>query len=112
VSIPSEFDYTSQAILYLPRRMPSPKTPAFAEAAAREVVEILRRTRGRAFVLFTSYGVLREVQDLVTAALPYPVLVQGEAPRSVLLHQFRARRTRCCWPPPRSGRAWTWSASN
>jgi len=90
VSIPSEFDYTSQAILYLPLRMPSPKTPAFGEAAAREVVEILRRTRGRAFVLFTSYGVLREVQDLVTAALPYPVLVQGEAPRSVLLHRFRA----------------------
>ncbi len=90
ISIASEFDFTSQAILYLPRQMPSPKTPAFAEAAAREVTEILRRTRGRAFVLFTSYGVLREVRDLVAAVLPYPVLVQGDAPRGVLLQRFRA----------------------
>ena len=89
VMVPSEFDYTRQAVLYLPRRMPSPKTPAFGEAAAREVLEILRRTRGRAFVLFTSYGVLREVQHLVAPLLPYPLFVQGEAPRSVLLERFR-----------------------
>ena len=89
VSIPSEFDYTTQAMLYLPRKMPSPKMPGFGEAAAREVLEILRRTRGRAFVLFTSYGVLREVQDLMTHALPYPLLVQGDAPRTVLLQRFR-----------------------
>lgn len=89
VSIPSEFDYTQQAVLYLPRRMPSPKAPGFGEAAAREVLEILRRTEGRAFVLFTSYGVLREVRALVELALPYPLLVQGDAPRSVLLQRFR-----------------------
>ncbi len=46
----SEFDYTRQAILYLPRRMPDPRSTEFAVAAGREVVEILRRTRGRAFV--------------------------------------------------------------
>jgi ATP-dependent DNA helicase DinG len=89
VSIASEFDYTTQAVLYLPRRMPSPKAPGFGEAAAREVLEILRRTEGRAFVLFTSYGVLREVRGLVEFALPYPLLVQGDAPRSVLLQRFR-----------------------
>ncbi|MGE0464549.1 MAG: ATP-dependent DNA helicase, partial [Vicinamibacterales bacterium] len=90
VSIPSEFDYTRQAVLYLPRRMPSPKAPGFGEAAAREVLEILRRTEGRAFVLFTSYGVMREVRGLVEYALPYPLLVQGDAPRSVLLQRFRS----------------------
>lgn len=90
VSIPSEFDYARQAVLYLPRRMPSPKAPGFGEAAAREVLEILRRTEGRAFVLFTSYGVLREVRSLVEFALPYPLLVQGDAPRSVLLQRFRS----------------------
>ena len=55
VRVPSEFDYARQALLYLPRRMPPPKSPAFAEAAARETIELLKRSRGRAFVLFTSY---------------------------------------------------------
>jgi ATP-dependent DNA helicase DinG len=89
LQLPSEFDYREQAILYLPKRMPSPKTPAFAEAAAREVVAILTRTEGRAFVLFTSYAMLRQVQPIVESALDYPILVQGSAPRSALLTQFR-----------------------
>jgi ATP-dependent DNA helicase DinG len=89
LQLPSEFNYREQAILYLPARMPSPKTPAFAQAAAREIVDILTRTQGRAFVLFTSYAMLRSVQSVVEAALDYPILVQGSAPRSALLRQFR-----------------------
>ena len=88
--VPSEFDYTQQALLYLPRRMPPPKAPAFAEAVARETIELLKRSRGRAFVLFTSYAVLRAVQPFVEMALPYPILVQGTAPRSALIDEFRS----------------------
>jgi ATP-dependent DNA helicase DinG len=88
--LPSEFDYHRQALLYLPARMPDPRTPGFVRAAAREVMEILTRTRGRAFVLFTSYTNLRQVHALVSGELPYPVLVQGSAPRSVLLQRFRS----------------------
>ena len=90
VRVPSEFDFATQALVYLPRRMPPPKAPAFAEAAARETIELLKRSRGRAFVLFTSYAVLRTVQQFVEMALPYPILVQGTAPRSTLLEQFRS----------------------
>ena len=90
VRVPSEFDYARQALLYLPRRMPSPKAPTFSAAAAREVIEILKRTRGRAFVLFTSYAMLRSVQQLVEMSLPFPILVQGTAPRSTLIEQFRS----------------------
>ena len=90
VRVPSEFDFRTQALLYLPRRMPPPKSPAFAEAAAREVIELIRRSRGRAFVLFTSYAVLRTVQQFVEMAVEYPILVQGSAPRSVLIDQFRS----------------------
>ena len=90
VRVPSEFDFRTQALLYLPRRMPPPKSPAFAEAAARETIELLTRSRGRAFVLFTSYAVLRAVQPFVEMALDYPILVQGSAPRSVLIDQFRS----------------------
>jgi ATP-dependent DNA helicase DinG len=89
LQVPSEFDYARQALLYLPRRMPPPKAPGFAEAVAREATELLRRSRGRAFVLFTSYRVLREAQPFLEMALPYPILVQGSAPRSALIEEFR-----------------------
>jgi ATP-dependent DNA helicase DinG len=89
VRVPSEFDFARQALLYLPRTIPPPKAPTFSAAAAREVIAILKRSRGRAFVLFTSYAMLRAVQQFVEMSLPYPILVQGTAPRSTLIEQFR-----------------------
>jgi ATP-dependent DNA helicase DinG len=86
----SEFDYARQAILYLPKGLPEPRSPQFAHAAARQIIEILRRSRGRAFVLFTSYANLREVEAIASAELEYPILVQGTAPRSALLREFKA----------------------
>ena len=53
------------------------------------MIEILKRTRGRAFVLFTSYATMRAVQAIAEMALDYPILAQGSAPRSQLLDQFR-----------------------
>ena len=90
VRVPSEFAYREQAILYLPPRMPDPRSPQFAAAATREILQILERTEGRAFVLFTSYSMLGEVERALPSSLPYPVLVQGQAPRSVLLRRFRS----------------------
>src|SRR5262249_28017688 len=90
----SEFDFSRQAILYLPPRMPDPRSDTFAVAASREVIEILKRTRGRAFVLFTSYATLRSVQALAEMALDYPILVQGTAPRSQLLDPVRGAAER------------------
>jgi ATP-dependent DNA helicase DinG len=87
--LPSEFDYATQTILYLPRRMPLPKDPGFADAAARQCLEILQRTEGRAFVLFTSYAMLRAVEPHLRLGLRYPLLVQGTAPRGALLDEFR-----------------------
>ena len=87
---PSEFDFRRQAILYLPPPHARPaRSTSFAVAAGREVVEILKRTEGRAFVLFTSYATMRAVQAIAEMALDYPILVQGTAPRSQLLKQFR-----------------------
>jgi ATP-dependent DNA helicase DinG len=90
VRVQSEFDFTEQAILYLPKQMPPPKSPQYGDAVAREVRELLVRTEGRAFVLFTSYAMLRAVRELVEPDLPYPVIVQGTAPRGTLLAQFRS----------------------
>ena len=90
IKLDSEFDYVRQAILYLPKRIPDPRQADFAAAAAREIVSLLRLTSGRAFVLFTSYANLREVHRFASVELEYPILVQGTAPRSALLRDFKA----------------------
>ena len=89
VRLASEFDFGRQAVLYLPTRMPDPRSAEFAIAAGREVIEILKRTNGRAFVLFTSYATMRSVQAIAEMALDFPMFAQGTAPRSQLLKQFR-----------------------
>ena len=89
IRLASEFDFRQQAILYLPPKMPDPRSENFAVAASREVIEILKRTHGRAFVLFTSYATMRAVQAMAEMALDYPIFAQGTAPRSQLLNQFR-----------------------
>jgi ATP-dependent DNA helicase DinG len=90
IRLASEFDFREQALLYLPPKMPDPRSDSFAVAAGREVIEILKRTHGRAFVLFTSYAMMRSVQAMAEMALSFPIFAQGTAPRSQLLNQFRA----------------------
>ena len=90
IRLASEFDFRQQALLYLPPKMPDPRSENFAIAAGREVIQILKRTHGRAFVLFTSYAMMRSVQAMAEMALDYPIFAQGTAPRSQLLNQFRS----------------------
>jgi ATP-dependent DNA helicase DinG len=87
--LPSEFDYQRQAILYLPPDLPDPRSPDFNASAARAIAEILECTAGRAFVLFTSYAALRDVHARLASTATWPFLVQGTAPRSSLLREFR-----------------------
>ncbi len=89
MTVPSEFDYRTQTLLYLPRRMPLPRDERYAAAVAWETGQLLRCSRGRAFVLFTSYATMRAVVGLLEPELEYPILVQGTAPRSLLLDEFR-----------------------
>lgn len=90
VRYPSEFDFTRQAVLYLPPEMPDPRDPDFNRAAAWMIGELLDRTRGRAFVLFTSYAAMRDVHARLEPRVSWPLLVQGTAPRTALLREFRA----------------------
>jgi ATP-dependent DNA helicase DinG len=85
----SHFDYASQALLYTPLHLPDPREPDFARLAAEEVVQLLKATRGRAFVLFTSYVQMRDVYERVRPHLRYPLLLQGSMPRTELLDRFR-----------------------
>jgi ATP-dependent DNA helicase DinG len=88
--LPSEFDFARQALLYLPPDMPDPRSPDFNRAATGVVGELLERSSGRAFVLFTSYAAMREVHEALAPHLRFPTFLQGEAPRSALLRDFRA----------------------
>jgi ATP-dependent DNA helicase DinG len=87
--VPSHFDYQSQALLYIPNHLPNPSSPAYVAAASDEIVRILSASRGRAFVLFTSYQQMRQIYDRVSFSLDYPMLVQGTGPRMALLDEFR-----------------------
>jgi ATP-dependent DNA helicase DinG len=87
--VPSHFDYARQALLYLPPGMPPPRDPNFLPQAAEKIRRVLEITRGRAFCLFTSHAQMRELHDRLLAQLPYPLLMQGSAPRHILLQQFR-----------------------
>ncbi len=89
VKVPSEFDYPTQALVYLPRRMPDPRTREYAAALADEAAALLTASEGRAFLLFTSYAALRDAHARLSTRLPYPMLVQGTMPRGVLIDQFR-----------------------
>ena len=89
IVLPSHFDYESQAILYVPPDLPDPRTPQFPAQAADRIRQLLEITRGRAFVLFTSYAQMNDVYQRLLGVLDYPMLLQGDAPKSALLEEFR-----------------------
>lgn len=88
--LPQEFDYSEQALLYTPRALPDVRNPAFAASAADEIARLLEISRGRAFCLFTSYAQMRDIYERVSSRLKFPLLLQGTAPRSILLERFRS----------------------
>ncbi len=89
LSLPSPFNLSDQVLLYLPDMSHEPNGAGFDEEAADEIEGILAKTRGRAFVLFTSNQRLNGVHALLKDRLDYPVLRQGEASREELLERFR-----------------------
>lgn len=88
-TLPPEFDYPHQALLYLPIKIPDVRDAGFASKAADEIVQLLEHSQGRAFCLFTSYGQMNDLFERVRTRLSFPLLLQGTAPRSVLLERFK-----------------------
>jgi ATP-dependent DNA helicase DinG len=88
--VPGHFDYQKQALLYVPQHLPDPRNQAFPKEAADEIVSLLKASRGRAFVLFTSYNQMRMIHDRVSLEVDYPVLLQGTGPRTALLDEFKS----------------------
>jgi ATP-dependent DNA helicase DinG len=88
--VPSHFDYESQAIFYVPPDMPDPRDANFSAQATQRIRQLLEITRGRAFCLFTSLAQMQQVHDALLGQLDYPMLLQGSAPKTALIEQFRA----------------------
>jgi ATP-dependent DNA helicase DinG len=88
--VESPFDYARQTRLWLPRDLPEPGDPAHTEALLTQVLPLLEASRGRAFLLFTSHRALQRAAAWLRSNSSFQLLVQEEAPRDVLLEEFRA----------------------
>ena len=88
-TLPPEFEYGEQALFYMPRKMPDVRDAGFAGKAADEIVRLLEFSKGRAFCLFTSYAQMRDLYERVRTRVEYPLLLQGTAPKPVLLERFK-----------------------
>ncbi|HKU25641.1 MAG TPA: ATP-dependent DNA helicase, partial [Candidatus Sulfotelmatobacter sp.] len=87
--LPSHFEYQNQAVLYVPPDLPDPRTPQFTAKASDRIRKLLEITRGRAFVLFTSYAQMNDVYQRLLGEIEFPLLRQGDAPKTALLEEFR-----------------------
>jgi ATP-dependent DNA helicase DinG len=90
LAIESPFDYSRQALLYLPRDIPAPNDAEFTRAVCVRLAELLAFIPGGAFVLFTTHRALRAAAAILPDLTPRTLLVQGSAPRSALLDRFRS----------------------
>ncbi|MBS0380820.1 MAG: ATP-dependent DNA helicase [Proteobacteria bacterium] len=84
----SPFDYAHQALCWLPQGLPEPAARDYTQRVIETVRPVLEASKGRAFLLFTSHRALKLAADLLTDA-PWPLFVQGTAPRHQLLSDFR-----------------------
>jgi len=90
LAVESPFDYQEQAALYLPSHLPEPTSVDFVKAAAEEIVSLAELNGGRAFALFTSLRNMEAAYQLAKRRLRFPVMIQGERPKSALLEHFKA----------------------
>ncbi len=90
----SPFDYSTHALLYVPKGMPEPNTPDYTQAVVAAALPAIEASGGRAFMLFTSLRAMREGYELLKDAffrrkLEFPLMMQGEGSRTELLERFR-----------------------
>ncbi len=87
----SPFAYETRSLLFVPASdFPEPASRAHAEAAQKLQRDLVLAARGRSLLLFTSISAMRGAHAYLLNELPFPVLLQGEAPKTVLLERFRA----------------------
>ena len=86
---PSPFDFMQQSLLYLPRGLPDPNNLRYYDALLHKVLPIINACKGRCFFLFTSHRALQNMAKQLHSQLSFPLLVQGEEAKPILLARFR-----------------------
>jgi ATP-dependent DNA helicase DinG len=90
LTLASPFDYRRRTLLYIPgQEFPAPVAPGYPEAARQQLLDLLLASRGRGLVLFTSTRAMQQAYDYLAGQLPFPVFMQGEAPKPELLTRFQ-----------------------
>ncbi|KTC81635.1 ATP-dependent DNA helicase [Legionella brunensis] len=89
LALASPFNFQEQALLYLPRNLPDPKDARYYDALLEKALPIINACGGRCFFLFTSHKALKLVAQRLTNNLNYPLLIQGEEAKPILLARFR-----------------------
>ena len=90
LQVDSPFDYKKHAMLYLPSNMPEPQNPLFDEAVLSVAEQVVSASKGRCFILFTSYRALELAATSMRASCRFPVLVQGQMPKRELVEAFQS----------------------
>ncbi|MBC8118645.1 MAG: ATP-dependent DNA helicase, partial [Burkholderiaceae bacterium] len=90
----SPFDFAKQALLYLPKALPSPYDSGFSHAVAEAAWPLIRANGGRAFVLCTTLRAVDKVADRLRQLMALddqqlPLLIQGTTTRRALIDAFR-----------------------
>ena len=85
----SPFDYSKQAVMYVPENLPEPIAPEYNQAVIEKALPIINACQGGVFFLFTSHKALQQAADLLDGEIDVPLMVQGDKPRDVLLSEFR-----------------------
>lgn len=85
----SPFDYEKQSLLYLPSELPEPSDYAYTKNLIDKALPVLKASKGRAFLLFTSYRAMNEAAGILQDKVDYPIFIQGELPKHQLLARFR-----------------------
>ena len=93
VIIKSPFDYNEQMSVYIPSDIQdSENINAFVSDASRFILNILLKTNGKAFILFTSYTMLNQIYYSISKKLKdkgFEVFLHGDKPRSQLIKEFK-----------------------
>ncbi|KVU31672.1 helicase [Burkholderia ubonensis] len=95
MTLASPFDYQAQGLLYVPRNLPQPSSPAFTDAVFDAALPAIEASGGGVFMLCTTLRavdrIAAKLRDVIESrGWNTPLLVQGDASRTELLDRFRA----------------------
>jgi len=90
IMLDSPFNYRDNAILYLPTGLPDPGSADYTLSVMEKMLPVLKASRGRAFLLFTSYRAMNAAQEYLTKHTDFTLLVQQTMPKRELVEAFQS----------------------